>query len=253
MGREYALLLSKQGYGIAAVDRDARGLEKLGAELGQGSAFVSIAQDLSCDDAVPHIRKALTAAGADHIAILVNNAGFIFTTEICCTPPEKLRAMMMVHCVTPLLLCREFVPGMKAVGRGYVLNISSLCAWMAWPAIGMYGNTKRFVKAYSRSLRLECRCSGVSVTTAIFGAVDTPLFGFSDRTRRTMRRLGFMITPERAAERALRAMFRGRRSIVPGIGNKLLIPLLPLLPDCLISALYRRFGKYLNSGSGTTS
>ena len=244
MGRIYALRLSEAGFGVVAVDRDREGLERLQGEI--GAAFIPIVQDLSEPDAASKVQQAFEEAALDGtVAVLINNAGFIFTTEIAATDPAKLLAMMAVHCTTPLLLCRGFVPRMKAAGRGYVLNISSVCAWMDWPAIGMYGNTKRFVKGYSRSLRLECRGSGVSVTTAIFGAVDTPLFGFSDKTRRWMRRLGLMITPEKAVDRALRGMFRRRARVTPGFGNRLLIPLLPLLGDCLISRAYRRFGKYL--------
>ena len=259
MGRIYALRLSEAGYGVVAVDRDREGLERLRKEIAASPAFrgraetvpgapalIPIRQDLSEPDAAAKVRRAFEEVAPDGtVAVLINNAGFILTTEITATDPAKLQAMMAVHCTTPLLLCREFVPGMKAAGRGYVLNISSVCAWMDWPAIGMYGNTKRFVKGYSRSLRLEGRGSGVSVTTAIFGAVDTPLFGFSEKTRRWMRRLGLMITPEKAVDKALQGMFRRRARVIPGFGNRLLIPLLPLLGDCLISRAYRRFGKYL--------
>ena len=260
MGRIYALRLSEAGFGVVAVDRDREGLERLRGEVASAGgcpvkaghdgvakpAIIPIVQDLSEPDAAAKVRRAFEEAAPDGtVAVLINNAGFIFTTEITATDPAKLQAMMAVHCTTPLLLCREFVPGMKAAGRGYVLNISSVCAWMDWPAIGMYGNTKRFVKGYSRSLRLECRESGVSVTTAIFGAVDTPLFGFSEKTRRWMRRLGLMITPEKAVDKALRGMFRRRARVIPGFGNRLLIPLLPVLGDRLISRAYRKFGKYL--------
>lgn len=248
MGRIYVLRLAAAGYGIAAVDRDREGLERLEKDLSEvgAGAFVPIVQDLSEADAAAKVHRALVeAAPGVAVSVLVNNAGFIFTTEISSTDPAKLQAMMAVHCTTPLLLCREFVPEMMAAGRGYVLNISSVCAWMDWPMIGMYGNTKRFVKGYSRSLRLECRGSGVSVTTAIFGAVDTPLFGFSEKTRRWLRRLGFMITPERAVDKALMGMFRRHARVLPGFGNRLLIPLLPLLGDGVISRAYRRFGKLL--------
>ena len=83
------------------------------------------------------------------------------------------------------------------------------------------------------------------MTTAIFGAVDTPFFGFSEKTRRWLRWLGFMITPERAVDKALRGTFRRRARVLPGFGNRLLIPLLPLLGDGVISWAYRRFGDLL--------
>ena len=241
MGRIYALRLHAMGYGVIAVDINGQALEALASEL---QNVLPICIDLSQADAAAQI----AAATADlPVEILINNAGMISvapTTEI---PSARLSAMMGLHCTTPLLLCREFIPRMQAAGCGYVLNISSICAWMDWPLIGMYGNTKRFVKGYSRSLRVECAGSGVSVTTAFFGAVDTPLFGFPDKVVRWMKRLGVMISPDKAVDRALAAMFRRRRRVVPGLGNKLAIPLLPLVPDCLLRAAVRKFGKHFSA------
>ena len=128
---------------------------------------------------------------------------------------------------------------------GYILNISSISAWMIWPGIGMYGTTKRFVKDYSRELRIECRGTGVSVTNAYFGAVDTPLVPLKDKYRRLARALAVMITPEKAASKALKATFRRRRGVVPGLLNKIFIPLCALMPDCLLSFAYRKAKPYL--------
>ena len=58
------------------------------------------------------------------------------------------RAAARQFMITPLMLCRKYVVGMKERGCGYILNISSLASWMIWPGIGMYGSTKRFVKDY---------------------------------------------------------------------------------------------------------
>ena len=273
MGRQYALQLARKGWGIAAVDRDAEGLRTLGEELAKtdlpepaaspvpaaqpaspapavpaetlaAPAYIPIVADLAEDGAAAKVCLAFEkATGGGTLRILVNNAGMLFTTPVAETPPEKLRAMMMVHCVTPLLLCREFIPLMPQ--GSHILNVSSICAWMSWPVIGMYGNTKRFVKGFSRSLRMELRQAAISVTTALFGAVDTQMFAFSPKTRRTLRRLGLMISPERAVSGALRAMLKGRRQYFPGLGNRLLVPVLPLLPDSLLLALWRRYGKYL--------
>lgn len=245
MGRIYAHRLHEMGYGIVAVDIRREELEKLTDELaGSESRVLPICIDLSKVDAAARI-AALTK-DLD-VGILINNAGMIKVAPTAAVPSDRLAAMMGLHCTTPLLLCHEFVPRMQAAGSGYVLNISSICAWMDWPLIGMYGNTKRFVKGYSRSLRLECAGSGVSVTTALFGAVDTPLFGFPDKAVRRMKRLGVMISPEKAVSKALGAMFRRRRTVVPGLGNKLVIPLLALVPDSVLRAAVRKFGKHFSN------
>ena len=152
---------------------------------------------------------------------------------------------MMVHMNTPLMLCRKYVGAMQERGCGYILNISSLAAWMTWPGIGMYGSTKRFVRNYSRELRIECQKTGVSVTNAYFGAVDTPLIPLKESLRRLARALAVMIRPEKAVDRALKATFRRRRGVMPGLLNKIFLPLVIILPDCLLGWIYRKAKPYL--------
>ncbi|MDE5890238.1 MAG: SDR family NAD(P)-dependent oxidoreductase, partial [Bacteroidales bacterium] len=179
------------------------------------------------------------------VEVLVNNAGLMYCQTIAETSPRFLSLIMMVHNYTPLMLCRQFVPGMVRRGCGYVLNISSLAAWMDWPGIGMYGNTKRFVKGFSRSLRVECRGTGVSVTNAYFGAVDTPLIPLKPSLRRLARNLGVMITAEKATDKALNATFRRRKGTMPGILNRIFLPFVALMPDCVLSWALRKLGPYI--------
>ena len=143
------------------------------------------------------------------------------------------------------MLCRKYVGQMKERGCGYILNISSLAECMNWPGIGMYGSTKRFVKDYSRELRIECQKTGVSVTNAYFGAVDTPLIPLKDSLRKLARALAVMITPEKAVDRALNATFKRRRGVMPGVLNHIFRPICRILPDFLLGWVYRKAKPYL--------
>ena len=158
---------------------------------------------------------------------------------------RMLRLIMAVHMTTPLMLCRKYVVGMKERGCGYILNISSLAECMNWPGIGMYGSTKRFVKDYSRELRIECQKTGVSVTNAYFGAVDTPLIPIRPGLKKLARSLAVMISPEKAVDKALKATFRRRKGTMPGLLNHIFRPICRILPDCLLGWVYRKAMPYL--------
>lgn len=243
MGRMYAWELAARGYGLFLADINADGLAALSAELVSAGYPAPVLYPCNlCEEDIASRMAAFADERGLEVTVLVNNAGMLVTTPICDTDPARLRAIMMLHCQTPLMLCREFAPRMK--NGGHILNICSICAWMAWPLIGMYGNTKRFVKGYSRSLRIELKDSGISVTTAYFGAVDTPLFAFPPRLRRFMLAAGIMISPEKAVRKALNAMFSCRKQVMPGLLNRLMIPLFPLIPDFVLCRLVKRFGKY---------
>ena len=250
MGRIYSQRLACMGYGLVLVDINASGLAEtesmVRSQFGEDKdiRIIPVVQDLSAADAADRIYETTQNAGCE-VEVLVNNAGVMYCQGIAETSERMLRLIMMVHMNTPLMLCRKYVGAMKERGCGYILNISSLAAWMTWPGIGMYGNTKRFVRHYSRELRIECQKTGVSVTNAYFGAVDTPLIPLKDSLRKLARSLAVMIRPEKAVDRALKATFRRRKGVMPGLLNKIFLPFIVILPDCLLGWIYRKAKPYL--------
>ena len=258
MGRVYAQRLAAKGYNLVLVDINAAGLEEtesivrkdieqldgIPAQCRSSLRVVRITQDLSQMNAADLIFEQTQAAGCE-VEVLVNNAGVMYCQGIAETSERMLKIIMMVHMNTPMLLCRKYVVPMKERGCGYILNISSLAECMSWPGIGMYGATKRFVKDYSRELRIECQKSGVSVTNAYFGAVDTPLIPLKESLRKLARGLAVMIRPEKAVDRALNATFRRRSGVMPGVLNHIFKPICLILPDCLLGWIYRKAKPYL--------
>ena len=256
MGREYARRLALMGYDLVLVDINGKGLEEtesivrhevgmsVSLPLRDGFKVIRVVQDLSQTDAADRIYAHTEAAGCE-VEVLINNAGVMYCQGIAETSEKMLKLIMMVHMNTPLMLCRKYVPAMKERGNGYILNISSLAECMNWPGIGIYGATKRFVKDYSRELRIECQKTGVSVTNAYFGAVDTPLVPLKPGLRKLARGLAVMIPAEKAVDRALRATFRRRRGVMPGFLNHVFKPICMLLPDCLLGWIYRKAKPYL--------
>lgn len=246
MGRCYALQLAEKGYGVLLVDINGEAAQELSKQIADKYDVPApvLEIDLTEADAAQRI-VSLCQENEWCVEVLINNAGMLITTPIEETEPEKLRRIISLHQTTPLLLCRLLLPMMKEHGCGYILNISSITAWMDWPVIGMYGCTKRFVKGYSRALRIECKGTPVSVTTAIFGSVDTPLLKnlpFMSR-RKWLLRLGIMISPEKATRLAMGAMFKRKAKLIPCFWDRITIMLCPLMPDFLLNFLMKKYGK----------
>ena len=258
MGRIYARRLALMGYNLVLVDINQKGLEQtetivrtavsalgtIADDQKKKFRILSLVQDLSVKEAADMIHAKTEEAGCE-IEVLVNNAGIMYCQAIHATSERALSLIMMVHMYTPMMLCRKYVGAMRERGRGYILNISSLASWMIWPGIGMYGSTKRFVRDYSRELRIECLKTGVSVTNAYFGAVDTPLVPLKDSLRKLARGLSVMIDPEKAVDKALKATFNRRKGVMPGLLNKIFKPICMIMPDCLLGWIYRKAAPYL--------
>lgn len=258
MGRIYARRLAQMGYNVVIVDINKAGLEQTAEIVRSAIAssdritenqkqkfrILTLVQDLSTNDAADIIYSKTQEEGCE-VEVLVNNAGIMYCQAIHATTERMLSLIMMVHMFTPMMLCRKYVGAMRERGAGYILNISSLASWMIWPGIGMYGSTKRFVRDYSRELRIECQKTGVSVTNAYFGAVDTPLIPLKDSLRKLARGLMVMIDSEKAVDKALKATFNRRKGVMPGLLNKLFKPLCMIMPDCLLGWIYRKAAPYL--------
>ncbi|NMB37357.1 MAG: SDR family NAD(P)-dependent oxidoreductase [Bacteroidales bacterium] len=247
MGREYARQLYALGHNLIVIDIDQPRADEVREELesrpdpfpGCRPDVFAIGADLAVTGAVESI---IERVGERRVDILINNAGVLFYDDLVDTSRSEISRIMVLHNLTLVQLCQHFGCGMKERGDGYILNISSLCSWMPYPGLSLYSATKRFIKSFSRSLRIELMGSGVSVTTAYFGAVSTNLFPLDEARRRKAIRLGIMIPAEKAARKALRATFRRKANVMPGLINWMALPILPIVPKRLLHFFDKKYG-----------
>ena len=71
------------------------------------------------------------------------------------------------------------------------------------------------MRSFSVAFAKEVRDRGIRVTAVCPAGVATDLYGLTPRWQRIGKRLGVLITPDNCARRGLRALWRGRRCIVP--------------------------------------
>ncbi len=194
------------------------------------------------------------------VDVLINDAGVFFFNPYCDTSMRRIELMLNLHTVTVAKLCRLFGEDMtkreltveeqsqricgKPRRKGYILNMSSMSAWMAMPGIQTYNATKAFIYNLSKSLWYEFYPKGVNITVMTPGAVDTALFGLAPNLRRLAVNLSVSIPPDKLVRRALRKMFRGKKADMPGVLNHLATPLLKHTPDWLIFLVMKYIAKY---------
>ena len=194
------------------------------------------------------------------VDILINNAGVFFFNPLTETSMKRFELMLMLHVVTVAKLTRLFAEDMvkrelteaeqqeKVLGKprkkGYILNMSSMSAWMAYPGIQTYNSTKAFIYNFSKSLWYELYPQGVNITVMTPGAVDTALFGLAPNLRKLAVNLTVSIPPEKLVKRALKRMFLGKKADMPGVINHLSTPILKHTPDWLVKLTYRWVGQY---------
>ena len=244
IGRAIAVRLARLGYNIVAVGDNGERLAEAAAELQAEFTDVKVTThvaDLATEDAAERLYAWVGEQGIE-VEVLVNNAGMFSYCDLLDTPSERIRRMILLHDMTIAMMCRLFGERMAARGHGYILNMSSYSLWMPFPGLGLYSASKAFVRNFSMSFAKEVRERGVKVTALCPAGVSTDLYGLSRSLQKFGVRTGILITPDSCARRGLRALWRGRRSSVPGWWNRLGIPLFLYMPMFVVRPL-RRFTK----------
>lgn len=245
IGRCYAERLAASGHRLVIVDRDAEALEAARVRLtaDYGVEVGVIAMDLARMRASEELYDTVRSLGLS-VDVLVNNAGIFSYLDMLQTPVERIEEMLLLHDLTLTKNCRAFGADMARRGSGHILNMSSYSVWMPFPGMALYTATKAYVRCFSKAFAKEMADAGVRVTAVCPAGVATDLYGLTPRWQRIGRRLGVLISPDSCARRGLKALWRGRRCIVPDWWNRLFIPLFLFMPDFLTRRIRRYTRKY---------
>ena len=235
IGLAYARELARRGYDLLLVSNEQERIGTVAEELAAafGVKTIPLCMDLARSEAARELYDYCEREKLQ-IGILVNNAGIFFFDDLTEVAPERIETMLLLHIRTVTLLCRYFGAAMKARGKGYILNMSSMSAGMPFPGISVYAATKSYLKQFSKAIHNELYDYGVRVTAVCPGAVATDLYNLSGHYQRLGLRLGILMKPERLACKGLRAMFARRDYILPGAVNRFFVLALYLLPVQLI-------------------
>lgn len=253
IGRCYALQLAEKGYGIILIGNHVETLENVANEIQEKSnvPVVVHVQDLAKPDAAKELIDFCEKENFD-IEILINNAGVFYYKEVADCKYSEIQNMLQLHVVTHGLLCHYFAKKMRDKKSGYILNMSSLTAWTPFPGLAHYAATKSFLLNFSKALHNELYGYNVHVTAICPGGVATDLYGLPDNLKKIGVKLHILMTPERLAKKALKALFKNRTQIMPGIINYLFKYLFYLLPLCAVRQIRKLLMKKIYSPANFT-
>ena len=241
IGATIALALAAEGTDIAGVDYGEKSAaEETLAKIAERGVRVAYYRCDVSDFAAAKATADAVFKDFGKIDILVNNAGVFSYLDILATPVERIERMILLHDLTLSKNCRAFGADMARRGSGYILNMSSYSVWMPFPGMALYTATKAYVRCFSKAFAKEVAERGVRVTAVCPAGVATDLYGLSPKWQHIGRRLGVLISPDSCARRGLRALWRGRRCIVPDWWNRLFVPLFFYMPD-FVTRRIRRF------------
>lgn len=159
IGRAFADRFAGLGYDLVLVARDQDRLDEVAETLRAGSEVQveTLSADLATDEGCAAVRARLTQQERP-VDILVNNAGFGLGHSFRSGALEDEERLIDVHVRAVLRLTHAALPGMIERGKGSVINVSSVAAFVPR---GTYSAVKAWVVSFSESVAAELNGTGV--------------------------------------------------------------------------------------------
>jgi uncharacterized protein len=242
IGAELCKLFARDGYSLLLAARSGDKLTTFATELTTtyGVPSSACALDLSAPDAPEQLFEAAQQQ-RQPVDILVNNAGYGVYGPFAESDLATTLQMLHVNIIALTTLTRLFLPDMVRRNKGRILNVASTAAFQPGPLMAVYYASKAYVLHFSEAIAEELATTNVGVTALCPGPTAT---GFESRAAMGESKLfqnsRRVMDARTVAEAGYRGLMRGRRCVVPGVWNKLLMQAVRLVPRRMVVRIARQ-------------
>lgn len=234
IGEAFARRLAADGTDLVLVARRADRLEALAAELARahGVAVHACPLDLLAPDAVPQLVAFLEQRGIA-VGLQVHNAGFGVAGTLHESAPERLAAMVELHCRVPVALLSALLPPMIARGKGAVIVVASVAGYQLGPGSAVYSASKGFDLLLGESLWAELAPFGIDALALSPGYTRTEFHQAAGISKGAIPGWAWA-SADHVARAGLEGLGR-RGSVVPGALYQALCAIVRLVPRGLLN------------------
>ena len=241
LGRAFADKFAELGYDLVLVARDQSRLDSVAEELRGQAAGVrveTISADLSTESGRAEVETRLGAEESP-VDILVNNAGFALARSFRASEVEDEERLLDVHVRAVLRLTHAALPGMVKRGKGSVINVASVAAFVPR---GTYSAAKAWVVSFSESVAAELSGTGVRCMALCPGFTHTEFHSRADVDPGQIPGWMWLDAPD-VVDAAIEDLRKGLTVSVPGAKYKILVGANRLVPRRLSTRLSRSVSK----------
>jgi NAD(P)-dependent dehydrogenase (short-subunit alcohol dehydrogenase family) len=171
IGESAVRIFIREDYRVTILDIDSKAGSKLSKELGDDVLFIKC--DLANEEMIKEsFSKAIAHFG--EISILVNNVGIVIYGTVTTTTLEDWDLTMNINLKSYFLCSREAIPSMQKIGKGVIINVSSVQAFISQSNVAAYTTGKTALLGLTRSIAVDyapnIRCVAICPST-----IDTPM------------------------------------------------------------------------------
>ncbi len=175
IGHGLALALARDGYDIAALDRNEAGLQPVAAEVHALSrrCVTAVADVTQPDSLAATIQELERQIGPTDL--LIASAGVGMETSAHFLNAGDVASVINVNLLGVCHSIAAVLPGMLQRRRGHLVALSSLASFRGLPRLLAYCASKAGVNSFMEGIRAEVRPFGIHVTTLCPGWIRTPM------------------------------------------------------------------------------
>ncbi|MFC7826613.1 SDR family NAD(P)-dependent oxidoreductase [Streptomyces sp. NPDC057375] len=240
LGAAFARRLAANGHDLVLVARDTERLREQATELHDrhGIEAEVLTADLSTDAGIDAVASRL-ADRRSPVDLLINNAGFGNKGRFLDVPMADELTMLKVHCEAVLRLTSAAVEAMRERGRGGVVNVASVAAFVPR---GTYGASKAWVVQFTQGVAKDLAGSGVRLMALAPGFVRTE---FHERAGMGTDNIPnwMWLDADNVVAAALADLSRGKSLSIPDPRYKTLMGAAKLVPRGLLGGITSRTGR----------
>ncbi|MBA4861438.1 SDR family oxidoreductase [Streptomyces sp. PSKA54] len=240
IGAAFARRLAADGRDLVLVARDTKRLREQATELHDrhGIEAEVLTADLATEDGI----EAVTARLSDRkkpVDLLVNNAGFGNKGRYLEVSMADELTMLKVHCEAVLRLTSAAAEAMRERGRGAVINVASVAAFVPR---GTYGASKAWVVQFTQGAAKDLAGSGVRLMALCPGFVRTE---FHERAGMSTDNIPkwMWLDADKLVTAALTDLSRGKTLSIPDPRYKALMGLVKVAPRSLVGGVSSKTGR----------
>ncbi|MAJ98905.1 MAG: hypothetical protein CMD07_06550 [Flavobacteriales bacterium] len=174
------------------------------------------------------------------VQILINNVGIGYSGSFQETSINFDDNLVRLNIMPMIQLTKLFLPELKKFDKSYILNMSSLGSYRPIPYKALYSASKSFIYSFSKSLYTELKSESIQVSVSCPAGVYT-----NSAVVKRINASGNIakwtsLYVNIVASYIIYSMFRRKSVIIPGIGAKVLLILMKIMPEAFIRWLLAR-------------
>lgn len=226
IGKEFALYFASKSYNLVLTGRREKELEDFRVYLKStfGVEVYLVIGDFSEEET---FEKIFALIEGKNIKYLINNVGYGNKKSFFSQTIEEALKMVRVQVDATVKLCHRIIPLMQE--DAYVINVSSLAAYLPTPYNQIYAGTKNFLVVFSESLNFYLRDKKIKVKVLLPGFTKTEFHRYTSVVQKS-----YWMSSEKVIFYTMKELKKDKILIIPGILNKAVYILAKTLPKRIL-------------------